>query len=219
MTDSNQLEDWQLSLLVQARDFNSPALVEKEKAEALRDYRGLIDEAEKTESPVVVERQVKEQHEEAEALLDAAQGIDDWEVVDSDQREQEIEACESVRDALSPLLKEQNGLREPVVEAMGVEDMVEQFRDEGDDGEIKLESLSQQPETGGEPDDPTDDTDDDGSADTDSLSASDRNEVREKLEKANRMEQRTPEFSETLRQEAAEIAGVDDADEIDFEVL
>lgn len=212
------LEDWQLALLVEARRKDDPVVVEANEADALRESKDLREQADGLDTPTVVERRVKEQHDEAEALLDEAQGIDEWEVVDKEQREAELEACEAVRDLLTDPLKEQNGLRDTVVDSMGVSDMVEQFREEGEDGEIKLESLSQQPETGGAGEDEIDDSDD-PEEQVDSLSADERREVETKLDRASKMENRTPEYAESLRQQAADIVGVDDADDINVEAL
>lgn len=214
--NGDALEDWQLALLVEARRYDDPTIVEANEAEDLRDAQELLSDAEGKDNPTVVETEVKKTHDDAEALLDAAKGIDDWEVVDTEKREAEREACEAVRDALEKPLKENHGLRDTVVESMGVVDIVEQFRDEGDEGEIKLESLAQQPETGGGGNDP-EDPDPEDPADT--LSAEERNEVRDLNKRAERMKDRTPEYSETLRQEAADIMGVDDFDDIDMERL
>ena len=213
----DQLEDWQLALLVEARRFDDPTIVEANEAEALRDHRGLIDDAQQLDNAVVVEPEVKKSYEENEALREAAQGIDDWEVVESDRWEALQESCNAASDVFSEALKERHGLRDNVVESMELPAMVEQFSDE-EDGKIKIESLNQHPETGGAGSDEGGDGSS-GSEPNDDLSASDRNDAREKLERAAKMEDRTPEYADTLRQEAANIVGVDDADDIDMETL
>lgn len=221
---SNELEDWQLALLVEARSFQNPSLVEAEEAEALRDAQKFLNQAEDVESPVIVDRKVKESYEENEALREAAQGIDDWEVVPADQRAEEQEACEAVKDVLSDALKENHGLREGVVSDMSALSMVNQFRDD-DEGSISLEALTQTPETGGSPDDSEDveanedGSNGDGENPLESLSAAEREDVKNKLEKADMMESRTPDYADSLRAEAAEIAGLEDADDIQMEAL
>lgn len=221
---TNELEDWQLALLVEARRYDDPVIVEAAEAQDLQDAQDLLEQADSIDNPVVVDRVVKETYDRAESLLDAAQGIDDWEVVPTDQREAELDACKAVEEMLSDALKEHHDLRDSVVDTMSAPQMVNQFRDE-DDGDIELESLAQHPETGGADEDEVDDADadadggDDDDDPLDSLSADDRRNVKDKLETADMMESRTPDYADSLRSEAADIVGVDDADEIDMEVL
>lgn len=228
------LEDWQLALLVEARRHDDPVVVEAAEAEQLREAQDLLAQSENVDNPVVVEHDAYKQFEEAEELLSAAQGIEDWKVVSEAEWEANQEATDAVTDLLSTALKEHHGLKDSVVEAMGAPEMVEQFRDEDDDGDgpgdIKLESLSQQPETGGgdgsggEPQGAGGAGDGDGDGeggpgDVESLEAEQRQEVSDKLTMADRMENRTPDYAETLRQEAADIVGVDDPADIDMEAL
>lgn len=231
MTD--ELEDWQLALLVEARRYDDPVIVEAHEAQDLQDAQDLLEQAEPIDNPVVVDHSVKQTYDEAEDLLEAASGISDWEVVPSDQREDEQEALEAVEELLSDALKEHHDLRDAVVDAMSAPQMVAQFRDE-DDGEIELEALAQQPETGGA-DTPADDGGSgdggsagaggsgdggDGGADPlEDLSLDERRTVADKLDRAEMMDDRTPEYADTLRQEAADIVGVESADDINTEAL
>lgn len=212
MTD-DQLKDWELGLLVNARTHDDPRVVESEAAEAYRDYRDIIDDAQDLDTPTVVEATQAQRLEDADGLLEASSGMDEWELVNPEEREAELEALSAVSDILSDALKEHNDLRDGVVEAMSVPSMVEQFRDEDDD--VDLSVLAQNPSTGGDPGDDTDDTD----PDTSDLSAEERNEVKDKLRRADLMAGRTDDHAERLRQEAASIVGVDDAEDIDMEVL
>lgn len=224
---TEELEDWQLALLVEARRYSDPVIVEAAEAKDLQDAQDMLEQAEGIDSPVVVDREVKQTFDEASELLEAASGIDEWELVESDERAAEQEALEAVEELLSDALKEHHDLRDSVVDTMGAPAMVNQFRDE-DDGEVELEALAQQPETGGaDPqgdggsgadDDGGDDPDDDPNP-VDALSADERKAVRENLEKADMMTDRTPDYAETLRTEAKETLGVDDLDEIDREDL
>lgn len=216
---SNELEDWQLALLVEARGLKNPTLVESEEAEALRDAERFLDQAEDKENPVVVEHEVKKSYEKNEALREAAQGIDDWEVVESDEWEAVQEACDAAGDAFSEALKENHDLRDEVVESMSLPAMVSQFKDE-DEEHISLDSLAQHPTTGGqdedpvaEPDDPDDDEPETLSDALDALDASERNKAREELQIADRMSDRAPKFSENKRIEVLnDILGLDDSE-------
>lgn len=215
---TQELEDWQLALLVEARRLDDPTVVEANAAEDLQRAQDLLAQADDVDQPVVIEHETAKTIDDAEALLDASKGLDDWEVVDAETRAAELEALEEVSDTLSDALQEHFSLREDVVEAMSVPAMVSQFRDE-EDGEFSLESLSQHPETGGADADDVDDDDTDDGGDVDSLSASERRTVEEKLSKAEKMESRTPDYADALRGEAAEIVGVESADDIDMEAL
>lgn len=222
---TNELEDWQLALLVEARRYDDPVIVEANEAQQLQDAQELLEQAGPIDNPVVVDHSVKQTVDDAEELLEESSGIDDWEIVPADERGDEQEALEAIEDLLSDALKEHHGLRDPVVDAMSAPAMVNQFRDDETD-EVELESLAQQPETGGanaeeveESTDPGDGGDDPDDDPIDALSASERTDARDKLDRAEMMADRTPNYAETLRGEVKEIIGVDDLDEIDTEAL
>lgn len=232
----SELEDWQLALLVEARKFNDPALVESNAADALHRYGDLIDDAKEIDAPVVVDRKVKEQYEEAEALLEASSNIDGDVVVKSESQEDEDqEALNDFSEFLGAALKEEVGLKDAVVESMSASAMVNQFRDD-DDGEIKikLDSLSQQPETGGESsaevnaenagegDDPeSDDVPESSDEAFDALDSSRKHEVAGIARRWRALKDRTPKHAETLRSEMADILGIDadalEESDVDFD--
>lgn len=215
---TNELEDWQLALLVEARRFDDPTVVEAAEAAVLQESKDLRAQAEGLERPVVVEYDKAQQIEQAEALLEAANGLDEWEVVEADQRAEEQEACAVVKDLLAEALQERHGLREEVVEGMSAPTMLTQFQNE-EDGEVSLEALVQNPETGGAPDSDDDDDGAGGASDRASgsvgLSGDVRQEFQDLRRRARIMADRTPEYAESLRQEAADLAGLDDPDELD----
>jgi hypothetical protein len=229
MVDNNTLEDWQLAILVECRRFDDPSIVEANEAKEYHAHTDLIDDAKPIDNPVVIERSEADRLDEADALLEAASGIDDWVLVPTATRTDEEEAVDAVTDFLSEVLQDQHDLREGTVARMDALAMVNQFRDD-EDSEIELESLTQQPETGGSPSadevtaaDPGDEGDGDGEDDIEaaheSLSADERTEVRELYDRAELMRDRTPEYAATLEQEAVSIVGVDEYDDIDMEAL
>lgn len=190
--------------------------MESAAAEAYRDHRDMIEAATDLDAPVAVERDDAQQFEQADDLREAASGIDDPKVVEEAEWEATQEACSAVEALLSGALTEQNGLKESVVDAMSAKDMVAQFED--DDGDLTVDALSQTPETGGDPGGDGGDGGD-GGTDPSDLSAEQRKEVKDKLRRADLMSGRTDDYAENLRSEAASIVGVDDADDIDMEVL
>ena len=219
---TNELEDWQLSILVEARRFNDPVIVEAEEAKALSETEALRSQIEdrSIDVPVVVELTERQQYERANDLLEQADGISDPEVVSKAAREEELEAVEAVQAVLGEALSEANGLPEATIERMDVLSMVEAFRDEDSDG-ISLEALSQMPETGSapEPEAPEDDTDPEEDVDPlADISRDEREEAEALNAKADLFEDRTPEYAAALRQQAADVLGLDDPDDI-VEVL
>ena len=95
---------------------------------------------------------------------------------------------------------------------MPVDALASEFRTE--DGEIDVETLSQTPET--QTTSPEDDPDEPS---VDALSGDDKQAIKDKLKRAEMFEGRTPEHVDTLRNEAAELAGVEDASEIEVDAL
>lgn len=221
MSEEDHLHDWELALLINARELENPRVVEAHKADILTQHEDLVEGLSEFDIPTVVEHETEQKIDQAEALLDEAQSIDDPEVVDAEQREEELEALSRVGDVLSEALQEHHDLREDVVEGMSVPTMVSQFEDEEDDT-IDLEALAQHPETGGGGEDPEEPEGDDPEGDDEGLEdldAETRSEIKEKLESADRMENRTPEFAEEQRAEAASMAGVESYEDIELEVL
>lgn len=214
----DELDDWELALLVESRKYDNPTVLEASAAEAFRDHRGLIDDASDIESPVVVEREVAQEHENTEELREAASGIDDPEVIEAEEYDAMTEAVDAVEDVLADAIVEQNGLRDEVVEAMSAPQMVDQFRDE-DDGGLSLEAMSQTPETDGAGDGGGNGNGGGSDPSLEDIDAETREAAREKLDKADRLEKRTPEFASELEAEACDLLEVDDLDAVDLEVL
>ena len=187
------------------------------------DYKDLLEQAEETTNPVVVEHEIVQRVDRAEDLLEQAEGITDPVVVPEDEHEAQDDALAAVKDLLADALKTHHDLRDPVVDAMSVPAMVDQFRDD-DDEEIKLESLAQHPVTGGATQEEVDEANEsdggDGSGSDDdnpldSLSVEDRRTVRDKLERIERMADRTPDYANRLRGDVADILELDDHDAVD----
>jgi hypothetical protein len=130
-------------------------------------------------------------------------------IVSADTLSAKDEQLEEFAGVFRDALKAKKGLKTETVDAMGVDALAHEFR--GEDGEIEADTLSQSPETGTAetPDEP----------ETDTLSADDKRAIEDKLRRADMMESRTPEHADTLRSEAAALAGVDDADEIEVDAL
>lgn len=143
-------------------------------------------------------------------LLYEANQLDDPVVLERD-------VVDDVRAVLGAPL-EHNGIRDP--SEMPLAALAAQFierADSDDDAVVDLAAFAQQPETGGAPAQP--DEGGAGGASLADLEADERAEVRDKLRRADLMAERTPEYAETLRVEAASIVGVDDHEEIDVEAL
>lgn len=150
--------------------------------------------------------------DEAADVLGEYHTTDEAQIVSGDTLADKNNTIEELAAVFREALGEQTTLSEDTISAMPVDALCNEFR--GEDGEIEPEVLAQTPETGTVE---TPDENDDPEADT--LSADEKAEVREKLDKAEMMGDRTPEYADTLRAEAAEIAGVDDADEIEVDAL
>lgn len=127
-------------------------------------------------------------------------------------------AVSAVRDVLGEALESQ-GLRDP--STLSLESLARQFTDE--DGEVDanaLLDLSQHPETGGEDSETLaeeQDTDDEPEG-IEALSSEQVEDVRDKLQHASMMEDRTPRYSEELRQQAVDmVPGVSDHGDIELD--
>lgn len=156
---------------------------------------------------------------EAELLYEIRQagGAENVEIISSD-------AAGTVREALGAALRKRHGLPETTVEKMNWESLAAPFVtgvEEGDEDDL-TDVLAQRPEVGGtdaadiaEQNQQADDTDDEDADPIESLSAEQKADVEDKLRRAEIMADRTPEYSESLRSEAAEIVGVDDLDALD----
>ena len=214
---SDQLKDWQLALLVEARRFEDPVIVEAHEAKEYAENKPLIEQADDVDRPVVVDQSVVDTVERATGLLEDAEGIDDPKIVESAEYEADEEALEAVSDALVEALQTHFGIREAVARDMTVPAMVNQFRDDEDDT-IDLESLAQHPETGSADEDEVEESETPDDDPYDALSTSERDDAKDKIERAERFGLRLPDHADGLRQEAADIVGVD-VDDLDVERL
>jgi hypothetical protein len=130
-------------------------------------------------------------------------------IISADTLSAKDEKLEEFAGVFRDALKAEKGLKEETVDAMGVDALAHEFRNE--DGEIEADTLSQTPET--------ETTDEPAEPEKDTLSAAEKREVEDKLRRADLMESRTPDHADTLRSEAADMAGVEDADEIEVDAL
>lgn len=146
---------------------------------------------------------------EAADVLGEYHTTDEAQIVSADTLNDLEETVDELAEVFRAALEERTALSSDTISAMPVDALANEFRN--DEGEIEPEVLAQNPESGSveTPDDP----------DSDTLSASEKEEIEQKLEKAEKMDDRTPEYADTLRSEAAEIAGVDSAEDIELEVL
>ncbi|ADJ16962.1 hypothetical protein HacjB3_18253 (plasmid) [Halalkalicoccus jeotgali B3] len=123
------------------------------------------------------------------------------------------QSVDAIREVLGTSLG-QRGVADP--DSLDLDALAGQFiamdRDEANE---TVTALSQQPETGGASPELLEDNDE-GSVED--LTAEERNTAREKLESAQRMETRAPQYAEAQRQEAADILNTSHED-IDLEAL
>jgi len=135
---------------------------------------------------------------------------DEAQIVSADTLSAKDDKLEEFAGVFRDALKANKGLKDETVNAMSVDALAHEFRNE--DGDIEADTLSQTPET------ETPETDPDNSG-TDTLSADEKRTIEDKLRRADLMESRTPEHADTLRSEAADLAGVDEADDIEVDAL
>jgi hypothetical protein len=134
---------------------------------------------------------------------------DEAQIVSNDTLAAKDDKIESLAGPFRDALKAQKDLPEETVEGMSVDALTAPF--ESEDGEIEPDTLSQSPETQSPDESPE--------PDTDTLSGEEKEEVRDMLRRADLLESRTPDHADTLRSEAAELAGVDDHEEIEVDAL
>ncbi|MFC6825682.1 hypothetical protein [Halopelagius fulvigenes] len=172
----------------------------------------LVRTARTLDDPSVVEADV-------EALADEMETYDDPHVVEAEDYDALAERVETVRSVLADALAERTGMQTSTAEALSLDNLMAEF--ETDDGEFDAEALVQSPETGSTDDDPADPNGGDVGADdgVDALSEDEREEIRSKLARADTLNGVNSSYAESLREEAAEAAGVDSYDDIDMEAL
>lgn len=185
---SDDLTDKERELLARAGQLDDPTVVEAEVQERLTE--------------------LEEQLNEHEDLIDEAEDVDEPTVEAADEVAAMQERVEIVEEMMAEALTEQKGLRDATVEAMSFEAMASEF--ETDDGDLNVEALTQNPETGSGPS-------------TGSGSGGPTDEDVQRIEeidnKLSTVGNSLPdERVEALRDEAADLADADDYDEA-LEVL
>lgn len=182
-------------------DTETPASMELTDSE-----EALVREARTVDQPVVVSG-------ESEALLNDAAQYDDLKMVESSDYEALSESVDAVKDVLGEALAERTGLTVDTAKGLELEALMAEFEDE--DGDLDAEALVQSPEAGGaeEPDEP------EQPSGAESLSSEERDELRSLSARAETFDGVDPEYAESLREDAAELAGVDAFDDIEMEAL
>jgi hypothetical protein len=167
----------------------------------------LVAAARQKDDPTVVEAEVRDRLsdlenrlETYEDLIDAADGVDEPEVLPAEQAEAMRDRVAIVENLMAEALTEQKGLREATVEAMPFEAMAAEF--ESEDG-LDVEALTQSPESGSAP----------TGGDDGTVADEDRERIQQIDTKLDAMGSALPaERVEALREEAANLANVDDYD-------
>lgn len=181
---------------------------EKDQSMELTDAeKSLVQQARATDDPVVVEGDV-------EALADKFAQRDDPKIVEAEAYDDLSERVSEVRDVLAEALAEESGLSIETAKSLDFDALMSEFED--GDGDFEADALVQSPEAGQPAMSPNNDS---GPGSVEALSSEDQTEVKNLLRRAKLLGDRTPEHSEALREEAAEIVGVDGADDIEMEVL
>jgi hypothetical protein len=219
----NELEDWQLSILVDAKNYDNPSLVEANDAETLMRHRDRIDSLRSLDDPVVIERDEAQKLDEADALLEARSEVDgEWSIMPTAERDALKNVEDVVGEQFGEALSEKFGFKEAVVESMSVPSMVQQFQND-DDGSLDMDALSQQPETGGQSGveanaenrgEDDDESDDEPEFDTpdeafDALDRGDQREVATLSQKHRALADRTPQHAERIRGDIADRLGLE----------
>lgn len=165
----------------------------------------LLSKARQMDSATVIESEDAERLAEADELLADAEDVDDPVVVDSEAHEAMQDNVDTVRGVLEDALAERTDLREDTIEALSFDALAGEF--ENEEGEFDAEALVQSPETGGVSDD---EEEEDAEFDAEALSADEREEINSLLARADNLEAVDPDYAESLREDAAELAGADD---------
>lgn len=150
--------------------------------------------------------------DDAADVLGEYHTTDDAQIISSERMDSLQSKVDELADVFRAALDEQTALSRETIDEMPVDALCNEFRDE--DGDISPDTLQQNVETTTGGDDPNR-----ADPENDTLSSEEKATVRDKLDKAEMMDDRTPEYADTLRSEAASIAGVDDAEEIEVDAL
>ena len=139
-------------------------------------------------------------------------------IIDSDTLEDLRDEVAEAKEAFAAVIAEQSPQSADALARQDMAGLTEPFRD--DDGDIDVDTLQQTPETQ-EPGAPDDEGgDDDTGFDPDALSLSEREELQRLARKRTTFANRGMDGrADTLAREMADLAGVDDHDEIELEAL
>ena len=171
--------------------------LDSDQIELLYDHKRLT---ERGDDPVLVSA-------DDAATLESIESIDDPVVVSRERADRLADA----EDALRKIVGSARGLSEETTERMDATALLSEVNALGHDAAVEsLTGRRQFPETSRPR------AEDDESID---LESDEINEIRDRLDRADRFESRLPEHAENLRSEALEIAGTDDLDELREEVL
>ncbi|AGB39777.1 hypothetical protein [Natronococcus occultus] len=207
MSDDIDLNDTQLALLAEHRKHGSPndaTVISGDVASQLD--RLDTDALSSVDNPAVVDSKSLDRTD-AQRVIEASASVDDPVIMSRSEKESLEENAKVARDALGKILREEKDLHSDTVDAMSLDALASEFR--GEDS-VTLDVLSQQPETGGAPDE-----DDEPNGDVDALSTDQREAVRDKLDSIDRLSNRTPEYCDKLKREVRDMVGLEDVSEVD----
>lgn len=159
--------------------------------------------------------------DDAADVLGEYHTTDEAQIVSADTLSNLEDKVDELADVFRAALDEQTALSRDTIDSMPVDALCNEFRDE--DGEIAPDTLNQEPETTTGGDGGSDGGD--GGSDTpddwrETLSRDDEEELQLIRRKITSFENRGIEGRvDALEQEAAEIAGVDDPETIEWEAL
>jgi len=152
----------------------------------------------------------------ADKAFDVLQEYDETEdaqIVSTDTLETKDETIDEFAGVFRDVLSEMKDLREETVNAMSIDALASEFRDE--EGDIDIDTLAQFPESqsGGS------ENEDEG-FDADTLSRDTVNEIEEVKSKMDSLEKRGIEGrTDTLKADIVDLAGAEDYEEVEKEVL
>lgn len=160
----------------------------------------LVQKARTMDNPTLFESDVEALHAEADQFDNPA-------LIEKEQYETTSKRVAEIRNRLGEALIETSDLRAETVSALSFDALWDEFTDDGDDTP-DIAVLTQTPEAGGI-----------GEDEDEGPTSSDVDEIESLLSRADMMELHAPSHAESLRSDAADLAGVESHDEIDLEVL
>lgn len=164
------------------------------------DEEALIRKARSLDNPTLIESDV-------EALTADVEQFDEPALVEKNKYEKNGKRVAEIRNRLAETLIDTSDLRAETVSALSFDALWDEFTDHGDDVP-DIAVLTQTPEAGGI-----------GEDEDDGPTADDVDEIESLLSRADMMDRHAPGHAESLRSDAADLAGVESHDEIDLEVL